>query len=143
MKLQMTKSKRFISGFTILISILFIAGCFEGFVGINGGHLRAYITPQALYDLITEEPPQDDVWIIDVRSTLQYDLGHIPTARSFPSDGIMDRLDELPLDQDIIVYCESGIRAQAVINNLIAEGYTRLMNWGSVTRWIYELETES
>ena len=51
-----------------------------------------------------------------------------------------DLYGELPLDQDIIFYCESGIRAQAVVTYLIDKGYTKIMNWGSVTRWRGELE---
>ncbi len=123
-----------------LSGFLFL-GCFEGYVGSEGAPLSAYLYAPNLKDLT--ENPDDNIWIIDVRPTAQYTLGHIPTALSYPSTEIDARLDELPLDQYLIVYCESGIRAQAVIKKLEGYGYTHLMNWGSVLRWRWDLETGS
>ncbi len=51
----------------------------------------------------------------------------------------MNRLDELPKSQYLIVYCETGGRAGIVISKLEKVGYTRMMNWGGYTRWPYEL----
>lgn len=124
----------------VLLSVS-IMGCFEGYVGSEGDDLRQYLPPAALLELT--QNPDPNIWIIDVRSNAQYVLGHIPTAKSFPSGEIMSRLDELPLDQYLIIQCETGIRAQAVIRNLEGEGYTRFMNWGGIGRWPYALESGS
>ncbi|OJF77247.1 MAG: hypothetical protein BKP49_03720 [Treponema sp. CETP13] len=77
--------------------------------------------------------------IIDVRPESSYVKGHIPTAKSFSSSNVMNRLDELPKSQYLIVYCETGGRAGIVISKLEKVGYTRMMNWGGYTRWPYEL----
>jgi len=129
----------------IVLSVGLFTGCYEGFIGDEGQPLRAYNSYLTLKAYIEDPEPDVDIWIIDVRSSIQYETGHIPSAISKPSIYITtlsdeDLYGELPLDQDIIFYCESGIRAQAVVTYLIDKGYTKIMNWGSVTRWRGELE---
>ena len=120
----------------ILLFVL-LMGCYEGYTGQEGEYLTKYLEPEHL-KLLTENP-DPSIWIIDVRPTRAYEKGHIPTAKSYPSSVIMDKLDELPKDVSLIIYCETGGRAQAVIKNLEDAGYTRMMNWGGYKRWPYEL----
>jgi rhodanese-related sulfurtransferase len=120
------------------IPVLMIAGCMAGNISKDGAILKPYLEPAKLMELV--ENPIADIWIIDVRPSSDYAKGHIPTAKNFSSSDIMDRLEELPKSQYLIVYCETGIRAGFVISKLEKEGYTRMMNWGGYTRWSYELE---
>jgi rhodanese-related sulfurtransferase len=46
-----------------------------------------------------------DVEVIDVRPAIEYDAGHIPTARSIPIEQLEHRLDELSADTAIVAYC--------------------------------------
>lgn len=114
-----------------------IMGCMTGKASKDGGILEQYIEPAKLQELV--ESPKDNIWIIDVRPNSSYVKGHIPTAISFPSSNVMNRLDELPKSKYLIVYCETGGRAGAVISKLEKKGYTRMINWGGYTRWPYEL----
>jgi rhodanese-related sulfurtransferase len=117
-----------------------LGGCFEGYTGPDGDVLLAYLDPAGLQELT--QNPDPDMWIIDVRSTLEYQAGHIPTALSYPSPEIASRLGELPLTQYLIVHCQTGGLAQSVITGVLEpNGYTRFMNWGGITRWPYPLET--
>lgn len=112
---------------------------YEGYAGPDGEALRYYLLPERLLELT--ENPDPNIWIIDVRPAAAYAAGHIPTAMSFPSSEIAFRLDELPLDVNLILYCETGGRVQNVIENVLEpNGYTRFMNWGGVTKWPYTLE---
>jgi rhodanese-related sulfurtransferase len=96
--------------------------------------LSKYLEVAALKDLT--ENPVDDIWIIDVRPNDAYERAHIPTAKSFPSSEIEGRLNELPKDKYLILYCETGGRAQKVIRSILEPaGYTKFMNWGGYTRW--------
>jgi len=96
--------------------------------------LEPYYPPQALKALT--ENPVPEISLIDVRPALAYEGGHIPTALNFPSSEIASRLDELSLDQYLIVHCETGGRAQLIIDNFLEpNGYTRFMNWGGIYRW--------
>ena len=88
---------RVLIGVFIFLSAILATGCFEGFVaGEEGEILRDYLDPAALLDLT--ENPEQDIFIIDVRSAPQYVLGHIPSALNFPSSTIMSRLGEFPLN---------------------------------------------
>ncbi len=118
---------------TLLIILLFI-GCYEGYTGADGEILLQYVDTDALKELT--ENPDENIWIVDVRPADAFEQGHIPTAKSFPSDEILDRLDELPKDKYLILYCETGGRAQYVFTKWLEEaGYTKIMNWGGYIRW--------
>jgi phage shock protein E len=120
----------------VALAVLVLSGCFEGYVGSEGEALKQYLPPEKLQELVKN--PDDSIWIIDVRPASAYKKGHIPTARSFPSSEILSRLNEIPKEIYLIVYCETGGRAQSVIKKLEKKGYTRLMNWGGISRWPYE-----
>lgn len=47
----------------------------------------------------------EEIVVVDTRSTSSYDIEHIPGAISMPSTNIESPLDELPLDQEIVLYC--------------------------------------
>jgi rhodanese-related sulfurtransferase len=120
-----------------IIPVFMIISCMTGKTSKGGVILKPYLEPSKLQKLV--ETPKNDIWIIDVRPATSYAKGHIPTAKSFPSSDVMDRLDELPKTQYLIVYCETGGRAGAVISKLEKKGYTKMMNWGGYTRWPYKL----
>ena len=46
-----------------------------------------------------------DVVVLDVRPVEEYQAGHIPGALSIPVDELADRINELPEDVEIVVYC--------------------------------------
>jgi len=111
-------------------------GCNEGYIGPDGAHLLYYLPPANLLEIV--ENPDPNIRLIDVRPALAYQGAHIPTAENFPSGQIAGRLDELPLDQCYIVMCETGPRAQAVIENVLEpRGYRCFMNYGASIRWPY------
>jgi rhodanese-related sulfurtransferase len=45
------------------------------------------------------------VTVLDVRPVLEFQQGHIPTARSMPVDELEQRLAELPADREVVAYC--------------------------------------
>lgn len=48
------------------------------------------------------------VVVLDVRPGSEYSAGHIPGAVSIPLDELVSRLDELPLDREIVAYCRGA-----------------------------------
>jgi hypothetical protein len=100
----------------IVLAVFVLTGCFEGYVSSDGEVLKQYLPPEKLQALVAH--PNDSIWIIDVRPTSAYQKGHIPIARSFPSFEILSRLGEIPKDMYLIMYCETGGRAQGVIKKL-------------------------
>jgi rhodanese-related sulfurtransferase len=132
--------KRFTGILVFVALILVVFSCSTGYTSTDGTDLDKYLSPESLQ--VLTQNPDSTIWIIDVRPENAYNNGHIPTAKSYPSGDILDRLNELPKTQNLIFYCETGGRAQMVINNLEDEGYTRMFNWGGYTRWPYDLVTE-
>lgn len=112
---------------------------YVGKAGAEGKVLRKYIEPTELKKLV--DNPVDSIWILDVRSENAYLNGHIPTARSFPSGTIMSRLNEIPKDKYLIIYCTVGAMARIVSKKIKKAGYKRYMDWGGISRWEGEKET--
>jgi len=125
--------------FTALIHVAAGQSVYVGKAGTQGKVLRKYIEPSALKKLV--ENPVDSIWIIDVRSEKAYLNGHIPTAKSFPSGTIMNRLNEISKDKYLIIYCTVGGMAKIVSKQLKKAGYKRYMDWGGISRWEGEKET--
>jgi len=133
--------KKYLWASLILILCLLMVGFYKGYVSSEGKILKKYLAPENLKKLV--ENPDEFIWIIDVRPSSAYKRGHIPTAKSFPSSEILSRLKEIPKDKYLILYCETGGRAQMVIKKLEKNGYTRMMNWGGYKRWKYGLVKEA
>ncbi len=122
--------------FTVLIHSVSGQSVYVGKAGAEGKVLRKYIGPSALKKIT--ENPVDSIWIIDVRSEKAYSEGHIPTAKSFPSGTVMSRLNEIPKNQYLIIYCTVGGMAEIVSKKLRKAGYKRYMVWGGISRWKWE-----
>jgi rhodanese-related sulfurtransferase len=54
---------------------------------------------------LLEQARRGDVVVIDVRSEEEYDVAHLPYARSMPVTEIEKRLAELPKGREIVAYC--------------------------------------
>ena len=69
---------------------------------------------------------------IDVRTTEEYEAGHISDALHIPVADIVAGVEKLNLKKDapIHVYCKLGIRAQAAKEALEAAGYSNVTNQG-------------
>ena len=49
--------------------------------------------------------------IVDVRDPDEFENGHVPGAINLPLNEIRQRLDELPRDREVWLYCGVGQRA--------------------------------
>ena len=49
--------------------------------------------------------------VLDVRSTAEYDAGHVVGAQNIVHTSVRDSLDDIPKDKPVYVHCQSGIRA--------------------------------
>ena len=70
--------------------------------------------------------------IIDVRNPEEFAEGTVPGAINIPSHLIPLRLEEIPKDKPVIVFCQSGSRSGLVKNFLLREGYTNCVNGGAM-----------
>lgn len=76
-----------------------------------------------------------DFLLVDVREEHErehYNIGgiHIPMGE------LMSRLDELPKDKEVVLYCEKGIRSVIAIQRLESSGFHNLVNLsGGMKAW--------
>ncbi|MBC9728664.1 metalloregulator ArsR/SmtB family transcription factor [Streptomyces sp. TRM68367] len=69
----------------------------------------AYLGEDGAAELTREElqarVEAGDVVVLDVRPVEEYQSGHIPGALSIPVEELAERINELPEDLEIVVYC--------------------------------------
>lgn len=100
-----------------------------GYVAANilkGDHLVIY------WDEIDDLT--DEQVIVDVRTGAEYGQGAIPGAWNIPLDTLRDRIDELPRDKEIIIYCRVGLRGYLAARILMQNGFkVRNLSGGYIT----------
>jgi rhodanese-related sulfurtransferase len=69
--------------------------------------------------------------IIDVREPREYNSSHAEGAINIPPSEIINgakRLEGVPKDTELVLYCVSGSRSNASMNYLRQLGFTNLVN---------------
>ncbi len=127
--------------FVITILILFLLGAFVLFAQSNRPTEleRIYAEPSKLVELV--EKKAESFILVDVRTQEEYRSGHIPGAINIPVDTIGAKPPTPQKDALIILYCRSGSRSGTAKKILEQAGYTRLVNFGAVSRWPKSLVT--
>lgn len=71
---------------------------------------------------------ENKVKFIDVREEAEHTAARIPSTMLIPMSEIQSRIEEIPKDEDVVIYCRTGNRSGILINQLIQFGYTNLFN---------------
>jgi CoA-disulfide reductase len=78
-------------------------------------------------DVITPEEilnySKDNAILLDVRTEIEFNNGHIEGALNIPVDNLRERLNELDKDKEIIEYCQVGLRGYVAARILSEHGY--------------------
>lgn len=70
------------------------------------------------------EQLNDNQILLDVRNPAELDnVGFIKGAINIPVDQLRQRMDELPKDKEIIIYCQVGLRGNVAYRQLVNNGY--------------------
>lgn len=64
-----------------------------------------------------------DMVLVDVRDRNSYEKGHIQGAINIPSDELPDRMQELPKEKLIVLYCYRGPHSMLAARALSRAGY--------------------
>jgi rhodanese-related sulfurtransferase len=90
--------------------------------------------------LRSDEPPL----LVDVREGWEREIANIPGSRHIPMTALAGRLDEIPSDRDVILYCHHGARSLQVARWLEWQGYTRLANLeGGIDAWSLDVDPQT
>ncbi len=71
---------------------------------------------------------QGEYMLIDVRTPMEFAAGALPGAVNIPLDSLRERLNEIPTDRQIIVYCGVGLRGYLASNILMQNDYKNVRN---------------
>ncbi len=67
-------------------------------------------------------------FLLDVRTKDENELGFIEGSVNIPLDELRNRLDEVPKDKEIYVYCAVGLRGYLALKILRANGFDKTFN---------------
>jgi adenylyltransferase/sulfurtransferase len=83
------------------------------------------------------------VALLDVREPHEADICRLDRARLIPLGELENRMQELNPDQNLVVYCRSGVRSAKAVNILREAGFPRVRNLaGGILAWADEVQPE-
>jgi rhodanese-related sulfurtransferase len=78
----------------------------------------------------------DDFMLLDIRSAGEIAQGALPDAEHLPMHVIPLKINELPKDKAIILYCHSGARSYHACTYLVQQGFHNAINLrGGILGW--------
>jgi rhodanese-related sulfurtransferase len=81
--------------------------------------------------------------LLDVRSKSEFDAGNISLSINIPVDELRQRLNELPRDKTIFIYCEAGLRGYLAQRILVQSGFNNVFNLSGGYRLWKDCTTEN
>lgn len=95
------------------------------------------IGPRALAELLDA----GEVFLLDVRRPMETRIATIEGGTLIPLHTLADRMDELPSDQPIVIYCRTGVRSRTALTMVQAAGHTDARHLhGGIHAWIDEVD---
>ena len=95
--------------------------------GYVAGNIISGAMPVVTWRQISEAD-RTDTLLLDVRTREEFTFGAIPGAVNIPLDELRGRIDELPHDKDIYIYCAIGLRGYLALKILMGHGFNRVKN---------------
>ena len=71
---------------------------------------------------------QSDAFLLDVRTEDEFSLGSIEGAVNIPLDDLRDRLNEVPTEKPVYIFCAIGLRGYIASTILLQRGYKDVFN---------------
>ena len=93
---------------------------------VAGNILSSKMTP--LYWRELQQADLSKVTLVDVRTTDEASLGSIPGAVNIPLDDLRERMNEIPTDRPVYLFCGVGLRGYLASNILKGHGYQDVRN---------------
>lgn len=128
-----SKNKIFLIIIIILILLVFVITM----VSLN----KSSIIQKPNINEIKEIIQNENVIMIDVRTKVEYDSGHIKGAINIPDTEIANTIN-YDKNKTIAVYCRTGKRSSAVAKKLVKLGYTKIYDLGGIENMNIELTTD-
>jgi NADPH-dependent 2,4-dienoyl-CoA reductase/sulfur reductase-like enzyme/peroxiredoxin family protein/TusA-related sulfurtransferase/rhodanese-related sulfurtransferase len=91
---------------------------YAGFVAANA--IRGDVKHCYVEDVVA---PTEEQFLLDVRKPAEVAVGTIPGSINIPLDELRDRIDELPQDRELLVFCQVGLRGYLACRILSQRGF--------------------
>ena len=109
-------------------------------IRIGFDHIGFYITPDDLeryfstggesasishagMEALDAQRNAEDVAVLDVRNTSEYESSHMPGAIHIPYTRLADRLGEVPQNRHLLIHCATGVRSAVAASLMARKGY--------------------
>ena len=96
------------------------------------------IAPRQLQQLIARH----EVTLIDIREPWEAEICSIEGGTLVPMRSLPQRLQEIPADKPVALYCHHGVRSLMAAGFLANHGYNALSLAGGIARWAEEVEPD-
>lgn len=95
------------------------------------------VTVQDVHERLKNDTP---TFLLDVREPEEVALAALSGAAHIPMSEVGGRLDELPQEREIIVFCHHGMRSQAVAAYLAQSGFQAVSMRGGIDAWSAQID---
>ena len=95
------------------------------------------IIPSELQTMLAGDAPP---LLVDVREAVEADIAQITGSLLIPMGSLPQRLQEIPKDRSVALYCHAGMRSAYAAEWLARQGYDALSLAGGIDRWAVEVE---
>jgi len=116
---------------------------YEEFCGLRRGEIpetdEMFITPQ---ELKTKLDAGERLLLLDVREPEELEISEFPYPyKNVPADDLPERVNELDLTTDIVIFCRNDIRSRYAAQLLKRLGFTRVkVLKGGINAWAQEID---
>ena len=83
---------------------------------------------------------QKQPMLLDVREKWEFDICALPNSVLIPMGHIVNRIDDLPENQEIVVICHHGVRSMQVALYLEQNGLDVINLKGGVDAWARDVD---
>lgn len=74
--------------------------------------------------------------LIDVREKIEFKNGFIPNAINIPLSELKGRINDIPKNKEVFLYCQSGMRSRQAASILKKNGFAQLAQLqGGILSW--------
>jgi rhodanese-related sulfurtransferase len=129
------------SAAAILVAVVIAPpGCTFGGQCTASDTLEVYeVTSQEAFDLIQENQGNPDFIILDVRTSSEFQDGHIEGALNIDVNlvSFSEEVEQLDRNATYLVYCRSGNRSRTALATMEDLGFTRVYHLtNGITQWV-------
>jgi adenylyltransferase/sulfurtransferase len=84
---------------------------------------------------------KDQLVLVDVREPWEHETARIEGAVLIPLRSLPSRINELPLDKEIVFYCHHGVRSMRACELAAQQGFGRVTNLqGGIEAWSTDVD---